>query len=144
MDKRVCAALAVLEREFRRPVDLAALAASLGLGLSRLEHLFKRDVRKPMRTYVRDLRLREAATLLTTTRMSIGQVGAAIGLPDAANFNHLFKELFAVSPRTYRSDACIAQLEPIPSGLNQIEQKTTNEVETWLQLSPRSSVERRS
>ncbi len=124
MDKRVCAALAVLEREFRHPVDFAALAASLGLGLSRLEHLFKRDVRKPMRTYVRDLRLREAAKLLATTRMSIGQIGAAIGLPDAANFNHLFKELFAVSPRTYRIDACIAQLKPIPSGLNQIEQQT--------------------
>lgn len=124
MDKRVSAALAVLERDYQRPVDFAALAASLGLGLSRLEHLFKRDVHKPMRTYVRDLRLREAARLLATTRMRISQIGAAIGLPDAANFNHLFKELFAVSPRTYRIEACIARLEPIPSGLNQIEQQT--------------------
>jgi len=107
MDKRVRAALALLERGYASPVDYAALAASLGLGLSRLEHLFKRDVCKPMRDYVRDRRIAEAARLLSTTRMRIAEVGAAVGLPDAANFNHLFKEVFGVSPRAYRTDALI-------------------------------------
>ena len=122
MDKRVRAALAILERDYARQVDYAALAASLGLGLSRLEHLFKRDVHKPMRIYVRDLRIVEAARLLSTTRMRIGEIGTAIGLPDAANFNHLFKEMFGVSPRTYRIDACIERLLPSRTKSDQIEQ----------------------
>ncbi len=123
MDKRVRAALAILERDYLRRVDYSAVAASLGLGLSRLEHLFKRDIHKPMRLYVRDLRILEAARLLSTTRMRIGEIGAAIGLPDAANFNHLFKERFGVSPRTYRIDAVLGRMGPNRAAADQIEQQ---------------------
>jgi AraC family transcriptional regulator of arabinose operon len=112
MDKRVRMAVAILDQNYAAGANFCALADALGVGLSRLEHLFKRDTGRSMREYVRERRLREGARLLATTRMRINEVGLAVGFPDPANFTHAFKELFGVCPREYRIDAKFEQLPP--------------------------------
>ena len=123
MDKRVRFAVAILDRDYAAGPDFCALAEALGLGLSRLEHLFKRDTGQSMRDYVRDRRLSEAARLLGTTRMRISEIRAAVGFTDPANFAHSFKELFGVCPRTYRIDRKFEQLPPTGDDSYQLREK---------------------
>ena len=122
MDKRVRAVLSLLDREYIVPPDLHILAGRLGLGLSRLEHLFKRDTGQSMRDYIRGRRVAAAAEMLASTGRRISEIGCAVGFPDSANFTHAFKERFGVCPREYRMHRRIEQLLPSPSDANQREQ----------------------
>jgi AraC-like DNA-binding protein len=123
MDKRVRVTLAILDRDYAAGPDFSALAEALGLGLSRLEHLFKRDTGQSMREYVRNRRLAEAARLLATTGMRISEIRAAVGFTDSANFAHAFKELFGLSPRAYRIERKFEQLLPSRDDSHQLRGK---------------------
>ena len=103
MDKRVRVVLSILDREFSHPVPFDELASLVGVGRSRLEHLFKAGTDTSMRNYVRHRRLQEAARLLTTTRMRVGEIAKTVGFMDAVNFTHAFTETYGMSPRAYRA-----------------------------------------
>ena len=56
----------------------------------------------PLRRYLLHLRVLDAAHLLETTAMSVGEVAAACGFCDAAYFSGYFKRYFGVAPSHYR------------------------------------------
>ena len=104
MDKRIRVVLSILDRDFCRPVRPGELAAIVGVGRSRLEHLFKADTETSIRTYIRRRRLAEAARLLSTTRLRICEVARTVGFSDVVNFTHAFTETYGMSPRAYRTE----------------------------------------
>jgi transcriptional regulator GlxA family with amidase domain len=102
MDHRVKKVLTLLEERSSAPVSVNELAEFVGLGPSRLEHLFKLDARISIRDFVRERRLEAAAAMLVTTEERISTIGYRVGFSDASNFNHAFKRRYGVSPRIYR------------------------------------------
>ena len=84
---------------------MSDLAQSVGLGASRLEHLFKSEARISIRDFVRERRLSEAAVMLRTTEERISTICYAVGFSDVSNFSHAFKKRFGVSPVAYRDRA---------------------------------------
>lgn len=94
--------VSLLEQRGCERVSVVELARSVGLGPSRLEHLFKLDARMSIRDFVRERRLEEAALLLVGTEERISTIGYQVGFSDMSNFNHAFKRRFGVSPRAYR------------------------------------------
>ncbi|HVG23253.1 MAG TPA: AraC family transcriptional regulator [Thermoanaerobaculia bacterium] len=94
--------VALLEERAGSGVRVGELAELVGLGASRLEHLFKSDARMSIRDFVREQRLAEAAALLVRTEERISTIGYQVGFGDVSNFNHAFKRRFGVSPRAYR------------------------------------------
>lgn len=103
MDRRVRKALALLEERLFVRVRVGELARQVGLGPSRLEHLFKDAARISIRDFVRERRLVAAAALLETTEERVSVIGYRVGFADMSNFNHAFKRRFGVSPRVYRA-----------------------------------------
>jgi AraC-like DNA-binding protein len=81
---------------------LTELARDVGLGVSRLEHLFRQHARSSIRDFVRDHRLAAAAKLLVSTNERVSVICFQVGFNDVANFNHAFKKRFGVSPKQYR------------------------------------------
>lgn len=104
MDPRVATTIEFLEREGFRCFRLEDLARRVGLRPSRLEHLFKHDVKLSIRDFVKRRRILKAAELIVTTDERIAQICYAAGFTDPSNFNHVFKKHFGVSPRQYRND----------------------------------------
>jgi AraC-like DNA-binding protein len=74
----------------------------VGLGASRLEHLFKAHAKTTIRDFVRERRLMEAASQLASTEERISVISFGVGFGDVSNFNHAFKKRFGLSPRAYR------------------------------------------
>jgi transcriptional regulator GlxA family with amidase domain len=111
LDKRVQAVLFIVERDYRRGVCCADLAAAVGLCISRLERLFKDATQNTIRDFVRRRRVEEAAQHLTTTQLRISEVARNVGFADATNFTHAFKNHYGVSPREYRIENL--QIKPI-------------------------------
>ena len=101
-DRRVRRVLEVLQAECTRPISIADLSFSVGLGLSRLEALFKAEARMSIREFLHALRLEKAAELIATTDERISQIVYSVGFRDPSNFNHAFKKRFGVAPKQYR------------------------------------------
>jgi len=102
MDRRIRRVVELLETQWRGPLRVGELAALVGLGPSRLEHLFKEEVRVSIREFVRERRLAEAAVMLRSTEERVSSIGYSVGFPDVSNFNHAFKKKFGVCPREFR------------------------------------------
>src|SRR6266851_4018342 len=102
MDRRVKEILDRLAVEWRRSLSVPELAASVNLGPSRLEHLFRATFRTSIRDMVRARRIAEAARLLLATYKRVSEISRDVGFTDVSNFNHAFRKQFGVSPRDYR------------------------------------------
>jgi AraC family transcriptional regulator, arabinose operon regulatory protein len=102
MDRRVTKVVTFLEERPCTQIRVSDLARHVGLGVSRLAHLFKLNARMSIRDYIRERRLSEAASLLELTEERISTIGYRVGFNDVSNFNHAFKRRFGVSPRAYR------------------------------------------
>lgn len=81
---------------------MAKLAEDVGLGRSRLEHLFKVEEKVSIRAFVQERRLVEAAAILAATEERVSVISYQVGFRDVSNFNHAFKKRFGVTPREYR------------------------------------------
>ncbi len=101
-DRRVRAALQILDREWNKPIRLRYLANRLGLSTSRLEHLFKSDTGTTLQKLIYERRLWYAAKLLTTTEMRVSEVCYYVGFKNQSNFNHAFRKKYGLTPRHFR------------------------------------------
>ena len=102
MDGRVRRLVEFLQNEWRTSVRVGDLAGRVGLGASRLEHLFKRDTNMSIRDFIRERRLVEAARLLASTDHCVIRISFDAGFPDLSHFNHAFKKRFGLTPLRYR------------------------------------------
>lgn len=92
------------------PVALDALAAAVELSPSRLSHVFSAEVGASLRTYVRWLRLRLAATSLARGA-SLTEAAHDAGFVDGPHMTHTFRDTFGLAP-----SALTAELEWVVDG----------------------------
>ena len=72
------------------------------LSPSYLSKLFKREVGENLSTYVQNVRIEEAKTLLLTTGLKTYEVAERVGIPDPVYFSRIFKKLTGVKPKDFR------------------------------------------
>jgi AraC family transcriptional regulator of arabinose operon len=101
-DARVRRTIEYLENREYQPARLSELARRVGLGPSRLSHLFKIETGDSLRQFLREARLLRAASLVTYSEERISTICYATGFSDVSNFNHSFKRRFGIAPRQLR------------------------------------------
>ncbi len=99
---RMKAMLRYIEQNLDAPLDTAAIAASAAVSESECLRCFRRTIGLPPVQYVRQLRIRRAAALLRETDLSVSEIGARCGFPDASYFAKTFRALTGRSPGAYR------------------------------------------
>lgn len=104
MDRRVRKVIELLDEKADGQVRVSELASRVGLGPSRLEHLFKFHAKTSIRDFVRERRLEKAAEMLRGTNERISAIGEMVGFNDPSNFNHAFKKRYGVTPRAFREE----------------------------------------
>ncbi len=99
---RVEKSIFFMKQHLADPLDLATLSSIANLSPSHYSMLFKRCTGTSPIDHFTRLRIEWACELLTATDLSIKQVAASIGYPDALHFSRVFRSIRNVSPRQYR------------------------------------------
>ena len=79
------------------------LASLEGLSESRFYTVFKEKIGCSPVEYINALRIERACNLLSSTPMSVGEVGANCGFDDNFYFSKIFKKKMGVSPTKYKA-----------------------------------------
>jgi AraC-like DNA-binding protein/CheY-like chemotaxis protein len=97
-------AVDVIDAHYAEPsLDPRTIANAVGLRLSTLDVVFKRELGCTITEYVREMRLERSAQLLITTNKTVKEIWVGVGYNHPSNFDHEFKRRFGVSPREFRA-----------------------------------------
>jgi AraC-like DNA-binding protein len=97
----LAAAQHFVRSQLERPIGTEELAAVAGCSVPTLERWFRRYLDTSPQAWIRDARLAYARSLLTTTRMRIGEVARRSGFDDPLHFSRLFRRRYGAPPRTF-------------------------------------------
>ncbi|RED85493.1 AraC family transcriptional regulator [Cohnella phaseoli] len=91
-----------LDWRYKENVTLEALAQLVALDPSYLVRLFKKHMNKTPFEYLRDLRLKAAASYLSGSDMAIADIVQETGFNSVHHFTRLFKSYYGQSPAEWR------------------------------------------
>ncbi len=92
-----------LNKNFAKPLYLDDLTKLTAMSRNTLLRHFSRSMGYSPMEYVLHLRLTYAASMLSNTNSSIGEIATQAGFPDAGYFSRAFKKNYGISPAKYRS-----------------------------------------
>jgi transcriptional regulator GlxA family with amidase domain len=93
----------ILDERFHEPLTVPDLAREVGLSRNYLARLFRDRMGLTVQRYIANRRMELARHLLSTSRLSIKEIGAKVGWPDPQHFNKQFHRLAGLSPSAARA-----------------------------------------
>lgn len=103
MAKRVKRVIEMMQGDPSRTFTLEKMAESVNLSAPYFCFLFKSITGVPPAKYLKTLRMQQAATLLTTTFLSVKEIVRRVGLADESHFVRDFKRFYGVTPSEFRN-----------------------------------------
>ncbi len=102
---QIARAIATLRREYTAPLDVSALAHSVGMSTSSFHQHFKAITATSPLQYQKALRLLEARRLLKNEGMTVAAAAFAVGYESATQFSREYSRKFQHPPRETRNDS---------------------------------------
>ncbi|MFL9986327.1 GlxA family transcriptional regulator [Paraburkholderia sediminicola] len=99
---KVKRAILLMEQHVGRSLSLDELARKLDLSPRQLERLFKAQTGKAPQAYAKQVRLRTAAWLLTSSDKTVADIASSCGFSDASHLGREFRKQFGLPPMMYR------------------------------------------
>jgi AraC-like DNA-binding protein len=93
----------LIQKEYSRPVSLDEIASALNISAYYLSHIFSQESGFTLSSHLTEVRMQNAALLLTSTQSSIASIAQSVGFSDATYFRKVFKLHYGISPREYRT-----------------------------------------
>lgn len=112
--ERIRPALNYIYFHYAEDISVPALAELCSMSLYHFCRVFKNVVGDTVVSQINALRMNKAALLLTTTKLSVGEVAAAVGFTDELYFSRRFKLEKGASPTKYRLNAQIQNEQKNP------------------------------
>lgn len=101
-DPRLSQALTLMGQALEEPVSLLQVARSVGVGVRRLEQLFRDGLGQgPAAAYL-ELRLQLARRMTADTQHSVQEISLRCGFSDPSSFSRAYRRRFNLSPRQAR------------------------------------------
>lgn len=94
--------LCYMAEHLAEDISLENLAASANVSKSECARCFKESLHTTPYNYLIELRLANAAELLESTDIPIGEIAARVGFNQLSHFGKMFREKTGCSPREYR------------------------------------------
>lgn len=107
--KKVLEVQSFLHEAYKEPLTGDYLEEKFDINFDYLNRLFRKNMKKTVFQYLRDIRIAHAKQLLTTTSMRIMEVSECVGFADESYFSKVFKKQTGVSPADYAKTQEIAQ-----------------------------------
>jgi AraC family transcriptional regulator of arabinose operon len=102
IDPRVATVIHILTEQLTEPLQIEALAQSVGLSPSRISHLFKAETGLSIVETLIVMRLRQAALLLQHSTRNAVEISLDVGFQNYNHFANQFKMYYGVNPSTFR------------------------------------------
>lgn len=103
MSDHVYRAVKFMSKNYRSQIAVSDVAAAAHISEKYLRELFKKETGKSLQSYLTDLRLAAAKTLLSNSKYNIGEVANLSGFAEYRNFVRIFKERYGITPTEYRT-----------------------------------------
>ncbi|MGO2112896.1 MAG: helix-turn-helix transcriptional regulator [Pseudoclavibacter sp.] len=94
-----------IDREFAKPLDVAALASDVHLSPGHLSRQFKLAYGEAPYQYLMTRRIERAMALLRHSDLSVTEVCFEVGFSSLGTFSTRFAELVGVPPTAYRRES---------------------------------------
>ena len=91
-----------IQNHLDEPLNLSSLGKHVHFNTSYLSHLFKQEIGIGITTFINELRISRACSMLESTNLSISEISERIGFNDAKYFARLFHKAANLSPSVYR------------------------------------------
>jgi AraC-like DNA-binding protein len=95
----------LMDRNYSRPLDLAALAAAVHVSESHLIRKFRSTFGETPHRYLQRRRIERAMFLLRETETSVSEICLEVGFSSLGAFSRTFAEIVGEPPSTYRRRA---------------------------------------
>lgn len=119
MAERVKRVIERMQGDPSRTFSLGEMAESVNLSPPYFCYLFKTITGVPPAKYLKTLRMQQAATLLTTTFLSVKEIVCRAGFSDESHFVRDFKRIYGVTPSEYRNgESAEKEHRPSPTANN--------------------------
>ena len=106
--QRLLPVLTHIHQNIGKRMRVEDLARRAHLSVARFHAVFLQGTGTSPQQYVLRMRIRTAQELLIRTDLSVADVAASVGQPDALFFSRIFKKKCGVSPRQYRAATNVA------------------------------------
>ena len=93
-----------IHSNYMNDITVKDMASIMNMSESNLFSFFKRATGESPVRFLNDYRLSVACGMLCHTDLHIGEVAAAVGVPDQFYFSRIFKSKYGVSPVRYRKN----------------------------------------
>lgn len=97
-------ALTFVEQNFQNDITIEDIAEFCGLNRSYFGKIFKDSTGKTPQQFLLIYRMIKATELLKLTKLSVGDISAAVGYANQLHFSRAFKNIYGVSPREWRNE----------------------------------------
>ena len=96
--------ISYLIENIENEVKLETISKHFSYSLSSIKRIFKEETGVSVINYLCNLRLEQAARLLHTSELSIGEIAIRSGFANTYYFSNSFKKRYGVSPMKFRKD----------------------------------------
>ena len=93
----------VIDRRLGEALSLRDVARELGMTPGHLTTVVRRRTGRTVQEWIIERRMAEARTLLSDTKLPVGEVARRVGMPDPGYFSRLFRRTHGASPRQWRA-----------------------------------------
>ena len=115
-----------MDREYARPLDVAALAAGAHMSPGHFSRRFRDAFGETPYSYLMTRRIERAKALLRRGDLSVTDVSIAVGCASLGTFSTRFAELVGVPPSVYRARAEHEEVALIPCVARQVTRPVRN------------------
>ena len=92
----------VINADLSNPdLNVEMLARSVGISRVHMHRKLKELTNQSARDFIRGIRLKQAAALLISKKLSVSEVAYATGFSNLSHFSNSFKEFYGMSPSEY-------------------------------------------
>ena len=92
----------IITSDLRQHYPAWELAAQFSVSETSLKNYFRGVFGQNISIYLREVRMKKAADLLTSTRLSVAEIAELVGYMNQSKFASVFKKQFGLSPLEYR------------------------------------------
>jgi AraC-like DNA-binding protein len=100
-------AIQFIEANYSRDISINQIASYLGINRSYFSTLFKAVLKVSPQEFLIKFRMDKAASLISSSSLSISEVSRSVGYDDPLAFSKIFKKLKSCAPREYKNNELI-------------------------------------
>jgi hypothetical protein len=102
ISKGVEQAVEYIKKHYSEAISLDEVAKSVNLNPEYLSRVFREETGSNYSAYLTDVRLKQAAYLLSNTLLRVQRIAEEVGYPNVSYFSTIFKKKYGINPYEFR------------------------------------------